>query len=60
MTSLYKTNDHSDFLFKLDKLYTDEEYYLDLVSKSYKLSNELSGKNTFANNWQSMIEKVMQ
>ncbi len=58
-TSLYKTNDHSDFLFKLDKLYNNEESYLNLVSKSYKLSNELSGKNTFANNWQSMIEKVM-
>ena len=57
-TAIYELNNQDEFLKNLNNFYKDNNYYSDLSKKAYKISNELSGKNTFANNWSNLIEEV--
>ena len=57
-TAIYELNNHDEFLNNLNNFYKDNNYYSDLSKKAYEISNELSGKNTFANNWSNLIEEV--
>ena len=57
-TAIYEFNNHGEFLRNLNNFYEDNNHYSDLSKKAYEISNELSGKNTFANNWSNLIEEV--
>ena len=59
-TSLYELNNYDEFLTNMNKIYGNDEYYSVMTEKAKRLSQELSGKNTFANNWLKMIELVLQ
>jgi len=59
-TEIYSLDNYDEFLAHLEKIYSDNEYYSLLTERSYKLSNKLSGKGTFANNWLRMIELVLK
>ena len=59
-TEIYSLDNYDEFLAHLEKIYSDNEYYSLLTERAYKLSNELSGKRTFANNWLRMIELVLK
>jgi len=59
-TAVYNLNNSYEFLSNLNKLYNNDKYYSELVIKAYELSNKLSGKYTFANNWLELIKRVMR
>ena len=59
-TGLYKLNNYEEFLTNMEKIYVDDKYYSVMTEKANRLSCELSGKDTFANNWLKMIELVLR
>jgi len=59
-TALYNLNNNYEFLSNLKRFYNNDDYYSELAIKSYKLSNQLSGKDTFSDNWRELINKVMK
>ncbi len=50
-TILYKLNDDEDFQIKLKNFINDEKIQTEMQEKSHNLSTNLSGKNSFLNNW---------
>jgi glycosyltransferase involved in cell wall biosynthesis len=59
-TAVYNLDNSYEFLSNLNKLYNNDKYYSELAIKAYELSNKLSGKYTFANNWLELIKRVMR
>ena len=59
-TAVYNLDNSYEFLSNLNKLYNNDKYYSELAIKAYELSNKLSGKYTFANNWHELIKRVMR
>ena len=59
-TALYNLDNNYEFLTNLQKFYNDDNYYSELTIKAYELSNKLSGKDTFSENWRELIDRVMK
>jgi len=57
-TLVYKLNSREEFEEKIRILYEDENIWLDLSNKSYKLSKSLSGSGTFVKNWDNLIKMM--
>ena len=57
-TLVYKLNSREEFEEKIRTLYQDENIWLDLSNKSYKLSKSLSGSGTFVKNWDNLIKMM--
>ena len=59
-TALYDLNNRYEFLSNLEKFYSNDKHYEELANKASALSNRLSGKDNFANEWSELIKRVMR
>ena len=57
-TLVYNLNSREEIEKKIRTLYQDENIWLDLSNKSYKLSKSLSGSGTFVKNWDNLIKMM--
>ena len=57
-TLVYNLNSREEIEEKIRTLYQDENIWLDLSNKSYKLSKSLSGSGTFVKNWDNLIKMM--
>jgi glycosyltransferase involved in cell wall biosynthesis len=59
-TILYDLDDIEDFQIKLKHFINDEKIQIDLQEKSHSLSTNLSGKDSFLNNWIEIESKIYE
>ena len=59
-TLLYELNNSYEFETQLKRFLNDKDLQTKLEQKSYALATELSGKESFGNNWIKTIEKLYE
>ena len=54
-TLVYELNSQKEFVENLNSLYNNEGLWKELSLQSFKLSEEIAGKGSFAQNWEDLI-----
>jgi len=57
-TVTYKLDDDNEFIVKLNEILSSEDLQIELSKKAQLLSEKLSGKNSFLNNWIEIENKL--
>ena len=54
-TLVYDLNSQNEFMENVYSLYNNEDLWVELSEQSLKLSEEIAGKGSFAQNWEGLI-----
>ena len=54
-TLVYELNSQNEFMENVYSLYNNEDLWVELSEQSLKLSEEIAGKGSFAQNWEDLI-----
>ncbi len=57
-TLVYELNSEKEFLKNVNSLYNNEVLWMELSQQSLKLSEEIAGKGSFAQNWENLINMI--
>jgi glycosyltransferase involved in cell wall biosynthesis len=57
-TLVYELNSKKEFLKNVNSLFNNEVLWMELSQQSLKLSEEIAGKGSFAQNWENLINMI--